>query len=74
MSSIPVVIVILLLVVAFWITIPLLIIGLLCGCKYSFSGPDLDAGKVNQTMKDAADAMQDVASRVREEFSRQHRK
>ena len=74
MSSIPVVIVILLLVVAFWIVAALLLIGLPCGCRYSFSGPDLNAAAINRVMERGAEAVQDAASRVREEFSRQRRK
>ena len=34
-----------------------LIGGLLCGCRYSFQGPDIN-GKVNEAMDKAADALQ----------------
>ena len=36
------------LVFAFWITFPLLIIGLFCGCSYSFRGPELEKDDINK--------------------------
>ena len=42
MTALPVLILILLVLVAYWISLPLLVVGLFFGCKYRFSGPDLD--------------------------------
>lgn len=64
-DSIPLVIFALLVVLAFWISLPLLVIGLLCGFRYRFAGPDFDNNAVSQAVNQAADAMGDVMERVR---------
>ena len=42
MTGVPLLILALLLVLAFWITLPLLLVGLMLGCRYRLSGPDFD--------------------------------
>ncbi|MCL2366076.1 MAG: ubiquitin [Oscillospiraceae bacterium] len=59
--SIPVII-FLLLLFAFWITLPVFIITLFCGIRYRFSGPDLDRDEVNNVMNVASDFVDDVKS------------
>lgn len=38
----------------FWLTFPLLVIGLFCGCRYQFRGPDFKRDTVNNVMDHAA--------------------
>jgi len=39
----------------FWIFLVFLLIGLLCGCRYRFSGPHLGRGSINETMDKVSD-------------------
>lgn len=64
-DSMPLLIFGLLILLAFWITLPLLVIGLLCGFRYRFTGPDFDNNAVSQAVNHAADAMGDAMERVR---------
>ena len=66
--EVPVTVLVLLLVFAFWVCIPLLVIGLFAGCRYSFSGEELGRESVNQAMDKAAEAVE----RVKEEVTREH--
>lgn len=52
----PVTVLVLLLIFAFWVIIPLLIIGLFFGYRYRFTGPDLDRPEVNETMEKVSKA------------------
>jgi len=45
-----------LLLFAFWITIPAIVIGLFFGYRYRFKGPDFSGNTVNNAMNSAADA------------------
>ncbi|MCL2167210.1 MAG: DUF4342 domain-containing protein [Clostridiales bacterium] len=38
----------------FWVTIPLLVIGLFCDCRYRFQGPDFGKDTINTFMDQAA--------------------
>ena len=71
MTSLPVLILILLVVLAYWISLPLLVIGLLFGCRYRFSGPDLDDNRVGETVNRVSDSVRDAVGRVRDEFQRE---
>lgn len=62
LASIPIVIFILLILLAFWISVPLLLVGLLFGCRYRFTGPGLDSNQVNQAVNQAAGAVGDAVS------------
>ena len=66
--EVPVTVLVLLLIFAFWVCVPLLIIGLFAGCRYSFSGAELGRESVNNAMDKAAE----VAEKVKEEVSGQH--
>ncbi|KJR45644.1 hypothetical protein UF75_3965 [Desulfosporosinus sp. I2] len=55
-ASVPVTVLALLMIFAFWITIPLIIVGLFFGFRYRFHGPDLSGKTVNDAMNSAADA------------------
>lgn len=62
--SIPLLIVILLLVVAFWICLPLVLIGLLMGCQFRLAGPDLDRGQAGKAVNRAASAVGNTAEHL----------
>lgn len=66
--EVPVTVLVLLLIFAFWVCIPLLVIGLFAGCRYTFSGAELGRDSVNQAMDKAAE----MAERVKEEVTREH--
>lgn len=55
-ASVPVTALAVLLVFAFWMVIPLTIIGLFFGFRYRFKGPDFMGNTVNDAMNSAADA------------------
>lgn len=67
MVSIPLLISVLLLVVAFWICVPLLIIGLLTGCRYRFAGPDFDRSSAGETVNRAARQVGETVERVKQQ-------
>ncbi len=47
---------VLLFIFAFWVVIPLLIVGLIFGYRFRFRGPDLDNTRANQAMDKVSDA------------------
>jgi len=59
----PVLVLVLLMLFAFWVCLPLLVIGLFAGFRYSFSGEELGRDSVNSAMNKAAE----VAEKVKEE-------
>ena len=62
--SFPVTILLLLIILTFWFTIPLMILGLFMGYKYEFTGPDLGKESVNRAM----DGASNVAENIKNEF------
>jgi len=57
----------LLMLCAFWVCVPLLVIGLFAGCRYSFQGKELGREGVNAALgraSDAAEAMKQGAARA----------
>ena len=63
-ASIPVTVLALLLIFAFWGTIPLIIIGLFFGLRYRFNGPDFKSNSANDAMKSAADAAENLKKSI----------
>lgn len=63
--NVPVIVLILLIFFAFWITIPLLIVGLFFGYSYSFSGNITKAVDINK----ACDKASEAAEAVKKEFT-----
>ncbi|SDG67076.1 ubiquitin [Desulfosporosinus hippei] len=59
-AVLPVTVLALLLIFAFWITIPLMILGFFFGFRYRFHGPDFKGRTVNQVMNSAADAAENL--------------
>lgn len=73
-TALPVLILILLVVAAFYITVPLLILGLFLGFRYRFSGPDLERESINNVMGSVADTAADLGRQVVDELRSQHEK
>ncbi len=64
----PVLVLVLLMLFAFWVCLPLLVIGLFAGFRYSFSGAELGRESVNNAMNKAAEAVE----KVKEEVTGEH--
>ena len=73
-TSMPILILILLLILAAWAVVPIGIVSLFFGCRFRFSGPDLDRDELNSVMEEAADTADDLGRQVVDELRRQHEK
>lgn len=73
-TSVPVLILIILLLAAPWVTIPLLILGLFLGFRYRFSGPDLERDSINSVIERVANTADDVGRQVMDELHLQQEK
>ncbi len=51
----------------FWITLPLMFIGLFFGCTYRFSGPDLESTGLNKVMDSAAETAAELKKSINED-------
>ena len=60
----PVLVLALLLIFAFWVCVPVLVIGLFAGFRYSFSGAELGRESVNHAMDKAAEVAEKVKGEV----------
>ncbi len=60
--QIPITLLVLLVVFAFWITIPLMIVGLFFQCRYVFVGKDIEKTPANQCMNTVNKVAEDVKS------------
>lgn len=69
-TAFPVTLLVVLLVFAFWITVPLLILGLFFGYRYQFRGPDLEKEVVNEAM----DSVANTAEELKRSFSKEEDK
>lgn len=67
-TALPVLILVLLLCCAFWVTILVLALGLFLGFRYRFSGPDLERDEINSVMGSVADTASDLGHKVMEEL------
>jgi len=56
----PITVLALLLIFAFWIVVPLLIVGLFFSFRYYFDGPDIKCTKVNEAMNTVANAAEEI--------------
>ena len=59
-ASFPITLLAVMIIFAFWISIPLLIIGLFFGLRYRFNGPDFKKSAANNVMDTAADAAENI--------------
>ncbi|NBI67488.1 hypothetical protein D1646_11835 [Pseudoflavonifractor sp. 60] len=73
-TALPVLILVLLLCCAPWVTIPVLLLGLFLGFRYRFSGPDLDREDLNNVIGSVADTAADLGRQVMDELRTQHDK
>ena len=64
--ELPVTAFVILLVFCFWVVIPLMVVGLFLGCRYSFSGNELGRESVNNAMGKATD----IADNIKSEFNK----
>jgi len=64
--SVPVTVLVLLLIFAFWIIVPLIIVGLFFGYRYIFKGPDLEKTGVNNVMKSASSAAENIKKEIKD--------
>lgn len=64
-TSMPVTVLAVLLLFAFWFTLPLMAVGLFFGFRYRFSGPDLGKPVVNESMDYVAEAAEDLKNTIR---------
>lgn len=58
--TMPITILVIIMILAFWVTVPLLIVGLFLGFKYSFSGPVADGIDLNNVMDKASEAAENI--------------
>lgn len=65
MTSMPLIILIIGVICVFYITVPLLVIGLFLGYRYQFSGPDLGRKDLNDAMNNMSDTVEDMKDQVR---------
>jgi fatty acid desaturase len=65
--SLPVTVLVLLLLFAFWVVVPLIIIGLFFGCRYMFRGSDFEGTCVNKMMDSAANAAENLKKEINED-------
>ena len=56
----PVTVLVILCLIAFWVVIPLLAVGLFFGFRYSFAGPDLGNSKVNDAMDSVGNKAEEI--------------
>lgn len=61
----PITALVLLLLLAPWISVPLLLIGLFFSFRYSFQGPDIKTTKVNDAMDTVANAAEEIKKDLR---------
>ena len=73
-TSMPILILILLLILAAWAVVPIGIVSMFFGCRFRFSGPDLDREDLNSTMDEGAGTANDLGRQVVDELRRQHEK
>lgn len=71
-TALPVLILVLLLCCAFWVTALILVLGLFLGFRYRFSGPDLERDDLNGMMGSVADTAADLGRQVMDELHSQH--
>lgn len=72
--TIPVLILIILTLVSFWIVIPLVFVGLFIGCRYRFSGPDLGKEGINRGMDQISQAVDEVKNQVKDEVEKRKKR
>lgn len=67
MIQVPLTVFVLLLIFLFWITIPLMIVGLFFGCRYVFTGKEVESTSVNKAMGKASEAVDNLKKEFKED-------
>ena len=57
---VPITLLVVLLFFAFWVVLPLMVIGLFFDMRYHFSGPDIASVDINKAMDNVADAAESI--------------
>lgn len=73
-TSLPILVLIVLVLFAPWVSLPLLLLGLFFGFRFQISGPDLEDETINGVMGSVADTAADLGRQVMEELKNQHDK
>ena len=73
-TALPVLILIILICVGFYIVVPLLVLGPFFGFRYRFSGPDLERDSINNVIGSVTDTASDLGRQVMDELRSQHEK
>lgn len=63
--SAPVILWVILLIVAFWIVVPLMVIGLFCNCRYHFTGFENTTIDINDLCDKASDACENIKNNIK---------
>lgn len=63
--KLPITVLVLVLFFAFWIAVPLLILGLFFSFRYNFQGPDITNTRVNEAMDTVANAAEEIKNDMR---------
>ena len=61
----PILIFIALLLLCFWIILPLMIIGLFFGCRYQFAGENIKSDDLNNVMGKATEYAEDLRDNIK---------
>ena len=67
--DLPVTAFVILLIFCFWVILPIMVVGLFLGCRYSFSGNELGKDSVNNAMGKATD----IADNIKNEFKTENK-
>lgn len=62
---VPVIVLVLLTLFAFWIIVPLLIVGMFCDCKYSFEGFETTKFDINEICEKASDSCESLKNDIK---------
>ncbi|HHU17655.1 MAG: DUF4342 domain-containing protein [Anaerovoracaceae bacterium] len=65
LMRLPLTVLVILATFAFWIVLPLIIVGLFFNFRYSFEGPDINNSKVNDAMNTVANAAEEIKNDMR---------
>ena len=65
MMNVPVLVLVIALIFAFWVVIPLLVVGLFCECRYHFEG----IGDINVNLNDACDKVADSVDNLKSDVN-----
>lgn len=68
--AVPITLLVVLLIFAFYAVVPLIVIGLFFNFRYHFEGPDMQAVDLNKAMDTAADAAENLKNDINNEINK----